>query len=149
MKKYQFFIGQNFRAAWLLIPLAAVVVVMLAACGGTTTTTSSGSTPTAVPATAQPTQATASGTTAMIKMIEQNNKYMFSPQSITVKVGTKVVWTNSSDAPHTVTSDNNAFTASQTLSEKQMFSQTFTKAGTYTYHCSIHPYMKATVNVQP
>ncbi|HET8910885.1 MAG TPA: plastocyanin/azurin family copper-binding protein [Ktedonobacteraceae bacterium] len=149
MKKHHFFIGQNFRAVWLLIPLAAVVVVLLAACGGTTTTTSGGSTPTAVPATAQPTQATASGTTATIKMIEQNNKYMFSPQSITVKVGTKVVWTNNSDAPHTVTSDNNAFTASQALSEKQMFSQTFTKAGTYTYHCSIHSYMKATVIVQP
>jgi plastocyanin len=67
---------------------------------------------------------------------------------VTVAKGTKVVWTNTSDAAHTITPDTaNAFTASSTVAEDQTYSFVFTTAGTFSYHCSIHSYMKATITV--
>src|SRR5690348_11712135 len=48
--------------------------------------------------------------------------FAFSPQTITIAPGTKVVWTQRDSAPHTVTSDNNAFPASNDLSSGQTYS---------------------------
>lgn len=74
--------------------------------------------------------------------------FAFSPASLTVKVGTTVTWTNQDTDAHTVTSQNNAGPlASQALSTGQTYSYTFTKAGTYSYLCTIHPFMTATVTV--
>lgn len=73
--------------------------------------------------------------------------FAFSPQTITIAPGTTVVWTQKDSANHTVTSDTNAWTASSGLGTNQTFSVTFTKPGTYLYHCSIHPSMTARVIV--
>ena len=73
--------------------------------------------------------------------------FAFSPASITVKVGTKVTWTNKDSAAHTVTGDSNDGPASGTLAQDASYSFTFTKAGTFKYDCSIHPDMKGTVIV--
>jgi plastocyanin len=64
-----------------------------------------------------------------------------------VKVGTKVTWTNHDGVAHTVTADNKAFSSGPITSGKS-FSFTFTKAGTYSYACSIHTVMKGTIIVQ-
>jgi amicyanin len=75
--------------------------------------------------------------------------YAFSPASLTVSVGDTVTWTNEDTAPHTVTvSDGPEKFASPTLQQGQTFSYTFTKAGTYSYYCAVHPDMKASVTVQ-
>ena len=75
--------------------------------------------------------------------------FAFSPQEITVAQGTTVTWTNQDSAPHTITSDTGAPEAisSDSLSQGASFSFTFTKPGTYPYHCSIHPSMKGTIIV--
>ena len=75
--------------------------------------------------------------------------YAFSPESITVKVGTKVTWTNKDSVGHTVTADKPSADApnSDVFMQGKSYSFTFTKAGTYNYHCTPHPYMKATVTV--
>ena len=74
--------------------------------------------------------------------------YKFSPADLTIAVGDTVTWTNHDTAPHNivVTDGPEKFT-SPTLQTGQTFSHTFTKAGTYSYYCSIHPDMKATVTV--
>jgi plastocyanin len=72
----------------------------------------------------------------------------FNPSSITVKTGTSVTWTNTGSATHTVTADDASFDSGD-LSSGATFSQTFAKAGTYTYHCKIHATMKGTVVVTP
>lgn len=83
-----------------------------------------------------------------VKITEQGGKYGFSPTTLTVAKGTKVVWTNASDAPHTVTSDTGTTLASSTIDPSGgTFSFTFTQPGTYSYHCTIHPYMKGTITV--
>lgn len=73
--------------------------------------------------------------------------FAFSPQTITVAPGSTVVWTNKDSVAHTVTSNTGAWPASGNLGTNQTFSHTFTKAGAYSYHCSIHPFMTAKVIV--
>ncbi|GAB3160019.1 cupredoxin family copper-binding protein [Amycolatopsis stemonae] len=74
--------------------------------------------------------------------------YKFSPASLSIAVGDTVTWTNHDTAPHNiVVTDGPEKFSSPTLQTGQTFSHTFTQAGTYSYYCSIHPDMKATVTV--
>ena len=73
--------------------------------------------------------------------------FAFSPQTITVAPGTTVIWTNKDSVSHTVTSDTGAWPDSGNLATNQTFSHTFTKAGTFPYHCAVHPSMTARVTV--
>lgn len=70
----------------------------------------------------------------------------FDPDAVTVKVGTKVTWINSDSYAHTITADNGAFDSGN-LDSGQSFAFTFTKAGTYDYHCTIHTFMTAKIVV--
>lgn len=71
----------------------------------------------------------------------------FSPQAMTVRVGTTVTWTNTDIFNnHTITSDANAFD-SGTLTPNKTFAFTFASAGSFHYHDSLHPGMQGTVNV--
>jgi amicyanin len=76
--------------------------------------------------------------------------YMFGPASIKIKAGTKVTWTNQDAVNHTITADTSSSDApnSMDIAKGQSYSFTFTKAGTYTYHCFPHPYMHGTVTVE-
>jgi plastocyanin len=71
----------------------------------------------------------------------------FEPATVTIKAGESVTWTNQDSMNHTVVADNGEFESSA-LGNGAAFSFTFDKAGTYPYHCSIHPSMKATIVVQ-
>lgn len=70
----------------------------------------------------------------------------FAPQNLQVKVGQTVTWTNKDQRTHTVTSDTGAFDSGNVASNGS-YSFTFTKAGTFPYHCNIHTSMKAQVTV--
>lgn len=74
------------------------------------------------------------------------HNFAFGPQIVTVKPGVTVHWTNRDSEAHTVTSDAGAFNSS-VLQPGASFSFTFTKPGTYSYHCSIHPFMTGKVVV--
>ncbi len=116
-----------------------LAILLLAGCGANSATSTSA---------ANAPSATASAGTAQVKITEQSEKYGFSPAMLSVAAGTKVVWTNSTDVPHTVTSDTGSTLASSMISPSSgTFSFTFTKPGTYTYHCTVHPYMKGTIVV--
>ena len=84
-----------------------------------------------------------SGASADVKI----DNFSFGPQTLTVSVGTTVVWTNRDDIPHTVVSTEGVF-KSKVRDTDEMFSYTFTKAGTYPYFCSVHPKMTGKVVVQ-
>ena len=88
----------------------------------------------------------ASGTKATQAAVKIDN-FSFSPAQITVPVGTTVQWRNGDDIPHTVVSNDKIF-KSKVLDTDEKFSYTFTKAGTYSYFCSIHPKMTGTVVVR-
>ena len=77
------------------------------------------------------------------------DNFSFGPVALTVAAGTEVTWTNRDDIPHTVvsTDDPKAF-KSKVLDTNDKFSFTFTKPGTYSYFCSLHPKMTGKVIVQ-
>ncbi len=75
------------------------------------------------------------------------DNFSFAPGTVTVPVGTTVRWMNRDDVPHTVVSDDKIF-KSKALDTDEEFAYTFTKAGTYSYFCSLHPKMTAKVVVQ-
>jgi plastocyanin len=77
------------------------------------------------------------------------DNFTFTPQTLTVKAGTTVTWTNKDDIPHGIASDNNAFRRSKALDTDDKFAFTFTTPGTYKYFCYIHPHMTGTIVVQP
>ncbi|HEV2636216.1 MAG TPA: cupredoxin family copper-binding protein [Actinocrinis sp.] len=74
--------------------------------------------------------------------------FAFAPAALMVKVGTTVTWTNQDSDNHTVTSQGSGGPLqSAALDTGQSYSYTFTKPGTYSYYCTIHPFMIATVTV--
>jgi plastocyanin len=75
------------------------------------------------------------------------DNFSFTPATLTVPAGTEVTWTNRDDIPHTVVSDDQSM-KSKTLDTDDKFTFTFTKPGTYSYFCSLHPKMKGKVVVQ-
>jgi plastocyanin len=77
------------------------------------------------------------------------DSFTFRPMEVTVKSGTKVVWVNRDDVPHTATSTAKpkAFD-SGTLDTDQSFAHVFTAPGTYPYFCAVHPKMTGTVIVK-
>jgi amicyanin len=75
------------------------------------------------------------------------DNFSFAPAVLTVPVGTQVTWTNRDDIPHNVVTDDAAI-KSKVLDTDEKFSFTFSKPGTYSYFCSIHPKMKGTVVVR-
>src|SRR5215469_13163000 len=84
-----------------------------------------------------------SGPNAEVKI----DNFSFAPETIKVSVGTTVTWTNRDDIPHTVVSTDGVF-KSKVRDTDEQFSFTFTKAGTYSYFCSVHPKMTGKVVVQ-
>jgi plastocyanin len=76
--------------------------------------------------------------------------FAFVPTTLTVKVGAKVVWTNDDSDAHTVTSQGSGGALnSKAMNTGDTFSYTFTSPGTYSYLCTIHPFMTASVTVTP
>jgi 3',5'-cyclic AMP phosphodiesterase CpdA len=75
------------------------------------------------------------------------DNFAFAPKELTVKAGSTVSWTNKDDTPHTVTSDDGAF-SSPVMDTNQSFQQAFQKPGKFPYHCKLHPTMTGTVVVQ-
>ena len=73
--------------------------------------------------------------------------FAFTPQVLTVTVGTTVIWTNSDEDPHTVTAVDKSF-RSGALDTGGKFSYTFTRAGEFAYFCQLHPHMTGKVIVK-
>ena len=73
--------------------------------------------------------------------------FAFSPAKITVKVGTKVTWTNQDSTPHTVTADSGSGPDSGTMNQGQTYSFTYDTVGSFPYHCNFHSNMTGTVEV--
>ncbi len=74
-------------------------------------------------------------------------KFAFAPKEITVTPGTRVVWTNRDETPHTVASNDKSF-ASKGLDTDDKFEHTFATEGDFTYICTVHPFMTGVVHVR-
>jgi plastocyanin len=74
--------------------------------------------------------------------------FAFSPENITVKVGTQVTWTNLDNVGHTATALDSSFD-SGLLSNGESFTFQFDQPGTFEYRCTPHPSMRGIITVVP
>jgi plastocyanin len=113
------------RSSWLI--LAASALVATSACGSDSTGPGSGGPP------------------VQTNQVSIGNNF-FSAPNIEVAAGTTVTWTwNSGGTAHNVTFSD---AASGDKSGTATYSRQFNAAGTFSYHCTIHPEMTGTVLVQ-
>lgn len=121
-----------------IIPLALLVALgffLLAGCGGSKSSNNS-------------MNPTSSGNTPVMDGSVSIVNFAFSPATVHLKIGGTVTWTNKDASPHTATDLNGNFDSGSLATDKT-FSHTFPKAGTYTYHCTIHTTMaNATIVVE-
>jgi plastocyanin len=97
---------------------------------------------------------------SIVGSAETKGSQAFSPGSLTVPLGAVVRWYNddrdasggvyggSGGTIHNVSDDNATF-VSGNLAPGRTFEHAFATAGTYNYHCSIHPTMTGTLTVGP
>jgi plastocyanin len=74
------------------------------------------------------------------------DNFSFTPGTVSVPVGTTIVWTNHDEVPHTVVSTEQKFKSSA-LDTDEQFSHRFDAPGTYPYFCSVHPKMTGRIVV--
>src|SRR5829696_7831253 len=72
--------------------------------------------------------------------------FYFEPADVAIQPGDTIMWVNRGNTPHTVTSDDGQFD-SEVLNPGESFMFTFPEAGTFNYHCEIHPFMTGSVTV--
>jgi len=129
---------------FMTFPLVLITVLALAACsasttGGTPATSAQAPTPGASAAGGGGGGAcatAAAGATATVQV--QIKDFKFSPQPVNAKVGDVVGWTNGDSSPHTATVDDGSC-STDPIAQGATGLLVFNKAGTYTYHCKIHP----------
>jgi plastocyanin len=115
-----------------------IAIAGLAACGGTSTPPSSAGASVGV-------AGANLGTPAV--MIVATGNLTFDPAMQTAHVGDIVQWTNTGSVEHTVTFDSQSSLSDPSLQPGGTWEVKFTTAGTYQYHCSIHPNMLGTIVV--
>jgi len=71
----------------------------------------------------------------------------FSPNPVAISQGMSVTWMNNDSITHTSTGNNGEWD-SGSLAPGASFTKTFSSAGTFQYHCAIHPGMVGTVTVR-
>ncbi len=93
-----------------------------------------------------PTRAKSEETKASPTEVRVDN-FTFGPDTLTVAANSTVTWVNKDDVPHVIASNDGLF-KSKALDTDDKYSYTFSKAGTYSYYCSIHPKMVGKVVVR-
>ncbi len=114
----------------------AAVMLMAAGCNNNNNSTSQ---------TAPQTNGQASTQTQPDTVLIQD--FNFQTPQLAVKKGTTVTWMNKDSARHNVVGDNGKGPQSELLSQGQSYTYTFNEAGSFSYKCEPHPYMKGTVTV--
>jgi len=122
----------NRKLVLVMTGLLLLSLIAFAGCGKKTQTT----TPKTNTGT---TTSTTSGNTVTAK------NFSFDPQELTVTAGTEVTFKNKDSATHTFTGTDFDSGDIQAGGE---FKHTFATAGSYDYHCSIHPSMNGKIIVK-
>lgn len=72
----------------------------------------------------------------------------FTASELRVRPGTRVRWVNEDQVQHSVTADDGAFD-SGLIDPGRSFERVFDRPGSYSYHCTPHPFMQGRVIVEP
>jgi len=134
------------RRPTTLFACLALAAGIVTGCGDDEQDTASTPAPPAAPepaATQPEASATPSGDEVKVGMKD----IKFVPESVTAKVGQKIVWTNNESVPHNVTAKEGADFESDTLNEGDTFDYTPAKAGAIAYVCTIHSGQNGSITV--
>jgi plastocyanin len=123
----------RYRMCTLLLVLVATALVA-AGCGGGGGAPSAGAAP------------SAGGSLTKSSGITIDN-FKFSPSTSRVAAGARVAVANNDSTAHTVTANDGSFD-SGTVNPGDSTSFRAPAAGSYAYHCTIHPFMKGTLIVR-
>jgi plastocyanin len=126
----------------LRLSVVSALLIFVTACGG-----GSSSPPSLTAPSPSPTPAGPFSSISIPVGAESLGNRAFTPPDLTVDAGATVTWMNTDRDSHTSTSDAPGWN-SGTISPGQQFSFTFQSAGTFPYHCSIHPGMVGRVVVR-
>jgi plastocyanin len=119
------------------VPRLFLLAALVAACAACSSNNSS----------PMPTSPSSSSTVSIVSGAAILTTTAYSPNPVVVARGTTVMWMNNDNTTHTSTADNGGW-SSGAIAPGGTFSTTMQTAGTFTYHCSIHPGMVGTVTVQ-
>jgi plastocyanin len=83
-----------------------------------------------------------------INMLGDRGNQSYTPNPATVRVGQTVAWQNTDSTAHDATQDGGRFATPTVNAGATSTPITMSTAGTFTYHCTIHPGMVGTITVQ-
>ena len=83
-----------------------------------------------------------------ISMVADRAAQSYSPNPANVRVGQTVAWKNNDTTAHDATQDASRFATGIVSAGATSSPITMSAAGTFTYHCTIHPGMVGTITVQ-
>jgi plastocyanin len=73
--------------------------------------------------------------------------FRFQPDRLEIAAGTTIVWTNNGQVMHTVTAADGSFDSGP-IEPGQRRGITFSRAGTFPFHCTPHPFMRGVIVVR-
>jgi plastocyanin len=138
-----------------VLAFSLLALLALSACASSTggTAAPAATAPTPAPAGSAPASAPAAGGGGCTTSSEEGaaqvgiENFTFSPGDVTAAVGETITWTNEDSAPHTATLDDGACDTGN-IAQGATAGLVFDAAGTYPYHCNIHPNMTGTITIQ-
>lgn len=125
--------------------LVAALSVLAAACGSDYSSPSTSPSPTPAP-TPAPADGGPASTITIPMGAETLGNRAYNPGNLDISVGSTVTWTNTDSTSHTSTSNASGWD-SGIIAPGRQFSFTYQTAGSFPYHCAIHPGMTGTVTV--
>ena len=72
--------------------------------------------------------------------------FLFQPGRLEVTAGTTIVWVNNGQVMHTVSAEDKSFDSG--IDPGQRRGLTFTRPGTFPFHCTPHPFMRGVIEVR-
>ena len=118
-------------ARWVIRIVACIAFVAMTACASAS----------------EPSRAELPNEVQVFEPQGQPDRWTYTPNTLSVAAGTAVTFANHGKEFHTVTSDDPGRLFDISLDVNKIASFTFARAGTFSYHCGVHPQMKGVIRV--
>ena len=122
----------------------ALVIAFSAGCLACSNSNSPSPMPSPMPS---PTAPSSGITVSIVQGASTLTTNAYAPNPLSINTGTTVTWTNNDRIAHTTTADGGLWDPG-VLQPGAQFSFTFSSAGTFPYHCRIHPNMVGSITVK-